>query len=81
MALTYDWCKKVLDEQGMPGGLSHKSLQAAGFWLLRNVPGGRGERTPERKRYVKKSDGGDGRGGEGSAEHAERWQSKRLRAA
>ena len=62
MPLTYDWCKKVLDRQGMLGGLGYKSLQVVGFWLLRNIPGGWGERTLERKRYVRKSEGGDGGG-------------------
>jgi len=80
MALTYDWCKKVLDGQGMPGGLSDQSLRAAGFWPLRNIPGGRGQRTPERKRYVRKSEGGDGMGGS-KAEQPGRRKSQRLRAA
>ena len=76
MPLTYDWCKKVLDGQGMPGGLGYESLRAAGFWLLRNVPGGRGFTTPERKRYVKRVEGGDGRGD--PKEARTRRQSQRL---
>src|ERR1700733_7184237 len=76
MPLTYDWCKQVLDGQGMPGGLGHDSLRAAGFWLLRNVPSGRGSQTPERKRYVRKDEGGDGRG---ESKTSDRRQSQRLR--
>ena len=62
MPLTYDWCKKVLDRQGILGGLGYKSLQAAGFWLLCNILGGQGEQTLEWKRYVRKSKGRDRRG-------------------
>ena len=43
IALTYDWCKNMLYGQGMPGGLAHENLRAAGFWLLRNISNGRGE--------------------------------------
>jgi hypothetical protein len=60
LPLTYDWCKRVVDRQGLPS--SPEELRDLGYYQLIRKTGARGQPLPERQPYIKKGEGGDGRG-------------------
>lgn len=58
--LTYDWCVRVIEAQGLPS--TEHELLDLGYYHLTGKAGARGKAPKERKPYVKKGEGGDGRG-------------------
>jgi hypothetical protein len=59
--LTYDWCRRVINEQGLP--TQEEKLLGMGYYRLTLKTGARGKAASSRKPYTKMADGGDGRGG------------------